>query len=307
MPAVDPSPRLRPTRVLLRAFTCTLALLAVCPGVGYSDDADVGELLKARGAQVTQVKGVVMDVTVNDGSKFTDAEFRQLGRLTRLRRLSLNACLSDERLAQLTDLVNLEYLQTNLAQVTDDGLKPLARLEGLRTVKFFHPGKAFTGTGLVHMADLPHLESLTVAGSFAFNDEGMAAVGRLSGLREFRLWHAGPTDQGIKHLKGLKNLKSLNLGQRLIYKPPACPGDETLAVLAELASLETLQLSEARLTLAALRQLQRLPALKKLTLEGIDIPPADVELLKKDLPAVEVEWTRPNETYQKRIRALFGG
>jgi hypothetical protein len=197
-------------------------------------------------------------------------------------------------------------LQTNLAKITDDGLKSLARLTHLRNVKFFHPGPAFSGAGLAHLAELPQLQSVTVAGSLAVNDAGMAAVGKLTRLQEFRTWHVGATDEGIKRLKELPHLKSLNLGQRLTYKPPACPTDATLAILAELKSLESLQLSEARLTLGALQQLKGLPSLQKLTLEGIEWPKDDVERLQRELPKVKITWTEPNETYQKRIRALFG-
>ncbi len=78
-------------------------------------------------------------------------------------------------------------------------------------------------------------------------------------------------------------------------------------ILAEFKSLEALQLDEARLTFSALQQLKQMPALKKLTLGGIDIAKEDVERLRKELPQVKVEWTVPNEAYQKRIRALFGG
>ena len=74
-----------------------------------------------------------------------------------------------------------------------------------------------------------------------------------------------------------------------------------------MSSLESLHLDEARLTLAALRQLKQLPAIKKLTLGGIDIPREDIERLRQVLPPVKIEWTEPSETYQKRIRALFGG
>ena len=72
-------------------------------------------------------------------------------------------------------------------------------------------------------------------------------------------------------------------------------------------SLESLQLEEARLTFTALKQLKQLPGLKKLTLGGIDIPRDEVEHLKRELPQVKIEWTAPNEVYQKRIKALFGG
>lgn len=272
-----------------------------------ADDAAIGKLLKAKGAEVTVLRGTVTAVGVQDGSQLTDADFRQLGQLVHLKTLNLNNCLTDERLAQLTGLTELEYLQTNLMQVTDDGLKPLAQLKTLRNVKFFHPGKAFSGVGLTHLAGLPHLERLTVAGSLSFGDEGMTAVGKLTRLKEFRTWHAGQTVKGMRQLAELKNLQNLYLGQRLTYQPPACLSDETLAIVAELKTLESLQLEEARLTLAALGQLSKLPALKRLTLGGVDMPEADVERLRQDLPQVDIKWTRPNETYQKRIRALFGG
>jgi hypothetical protein len=110
----------------------------------------------------------------------------------------------------------------------------------------------------------------------------------------------------VKKLKDLPNLKQLTLGQRLAYKPPTTLSDETLAVLAEMKTLETLQLEEARLKPEALRRLKEVPELKKLVLEGIDIPEADIEALRRDMPKVEIKWTRPNEVYMKRIQALFG-
>ena len=46
--------------------------------------------------------------------------------------------------------------------------------------------------------------------------------------------------------------------------------------------------------------------MKRLTLAGVDIPEQDVELLRKELPKVEVKWTKPDEGYLKRIRAVYG-
>ena len=47
-------------------------------------------------------------------------------------------------LEQLAALPNLDTLQTNIAQITDDGIQPLAKLTSLRNLKFFHPGKSFS-------------------------------------------------------------------------------------------------------------------------------------------------------------------
>lgn len=274
--------------------------------IGAADDAEVVQQLREKGVKVTESKGVATSAEVGDCSKWTDDDFKVLARLSHLKSLSFGPGLGDAHLPLLSGLAELESLQTNLALVTDDGLKGLAGFKSLKIVKFFHPGKAFSGRGLAALAEMPSLERLTVAGSLAFNDDGMAAVGRLTRLKEFRTWHAGQTLEGVKQLKNLPNLKSLTLGQRLAYKPPTTVSNETLDVLATLKSLETLQLEEARLSVDALAKLRQLPDLKKLTLEGIDLPEADVERLRGDLPKVDLKWTKPNEVYQKRIDALFG-
>ncbi len=232
---------------------CVLLLSALIALPASADDAKVGKLLRDKGADVVVSKGVITSLSFKDSSKLSDADFLEITRLPHLKMLSLSAGLDDERLSQVAELTELEYLQTNAAQITDAGVKPLARLKNLKNLKFFHPGKSFSGVGLAHLATLPNLERLTVAGSLAFNDDGMAAVAKLRGLKEFRTWHAGPTDEGVKKLVELKNLKSLTLGQRLTTKLPACPTDETIAILVELKSLEALQLEEARLSFAALQ------------------------------------------------------
>jgi hypothetical protein len=291
---------------MTRAALLGLMIVFLHIGDLRAEDAEIGKRLKENGAKLTEAKGVVTGVDIPDCSKWAEADFRQLDQLKGLKSLSFSAGLTEQSLPFLTGLSELESLQTNLLQVTDDGIKPLAQMKKLTILKFFHPGKDFTGAGLVHLKDLPHLERLTVAGSLAFNDDGMAAVAQLPHLKEFRTWHAGPTLEGVKKLKDLKNLTSLTLGQRLTYQKPACPTDATVAVVAELKSLESLQLGEARLTLGALTQLKQLTDLKKLTLDGIDMPEADVVRLQKELTKVDVKWSKPNEAYTRRIRALFG-
>jgi len=107
-------------------------------------------------------------------------------------------------------------------------------------------------------------------------------------------------------LRALKELKSLTLGQRLSSKPPVTLNDEAVAVIAELSSLEALTLQEARLSLPALLRLKQLPNLKRLTLDGIDIPEGDIATLRQELPKTEIKWTAPNDSGQHRIEGLFG-
>jgi len=82
--------------------------------------------------------------------------------------------------------------------------------------------------------------------------------------------------------------------------------DETLAHVARITTLETLSLGEMQLTWAAgLKQLPALPALKKLTLDLVDISDADRARLKAELPGVQVEWKTPDEQQRAQIRRAW--
>jgi Leucine-rich repeat (LRR) protein len=65
---------------------------------------------------------------------------------------------------------------------------------------------------------------------------------------------------------------------------------ETIATLVKIPSLESLDLSEIRLTSADLAPLSALPNLKKLNLREVDISADDVEQLRTTMPGVTIEW-----------------
>lgn len=282
----------------IASFLSTLALAATL----HAGDAEILAALKAKGATLTETKGVVTAVSIPDCTKLAAADYAQIPQLTSVKQLSLGKGLDDTALKAIGAATSIENLSTNGMDVTDDGIKALAAWTGLRSLAIFHPGKTFTGTGL---AALTQLERLTVAGSAAFADEGIAAVITLTQLKNFRTWHSGVTPDGVKQLAGLKGLTSLYLGQRLSNTPPVTLSDAALPVVAGLPLLEDITLSEARLTLSALGQLKQLSHLKRLTLDGIDIAESDVATLKQQLPKTDLRWTAPNEAAKKRIGALF--
>lgn len=296
---VDPATKLTFRRLdLLAAVDHVFAQATNSDAKNEVQEDAAQQKLTDLGGQFQPATGAATQLSFRDCSKLGKAEFELIGSLTTLKKLTLyGSCkgLTDETLPLLAKLTDLEELNTDGIQVTDDGLKVLATLPNLRGMSFFHPSwgsKEFVGKGVVHFAALPKLERLTIAGS-PFNDEGMAAVGKLTQLTSFSTWHTFQTEAGNQHLLQLTKLKSLRLGQRLrsySSKPnPPSLSDETLKVLAQLKSLETLGLDEARLSHAALAKLKALPNLKKLTLERIDISSEDIELLKKDLPNVAID------------------
>jgi len=281
----------------LSAFLVTASL--------HAGDAEIIAALKSKGAELTETKGVVTGLSFRDCSMLTAGDYAQVRQLAQVKSLGVGKGFDDAALKALGEMPALETLSTNGMDVSDDGIRALATFKGLRNIAFFHPGKRLTGTGLAALSALPHLERLTVAGSTTFADEGMSAVAKITQLKNFRTWHSGVTIEGVNKLAALKQLTSINLGQRLSYTPPTTLSDAALPVLAELPLLEEVGLQEARLTLGALTQLKKLTHLKRLTLDGIDIAESDVAALKKQLPNTDVRWTPPSETNKKRIEALF--
>ncbi len=286
-----------PAAFLLSAFLAAASL--------HGGDTEILVALKSKGAEITETKGVATAVSFKDCSKLTPEDYAQAGKLAHVTQLGFGTGFNDAGLKALGAPAGVETLGTNGMDVSDEGVRALAAWKGLKSIAFFHPGKRLTGTGLAALAALPHFEKLTVAGSLAFADDGMAAVATITQLKGFRTWHSGVTTEGVKKLATLKNLTSIYVGQRLSYTPPVTLSDDVLPVLAELPILEDITLGEARLTLSALSQLKNLTHLKRLTLDNIDLSESDVAALKQQLPKTDVRWTPPSEQGKKRIGALF--
>ena len=287
-------------RVIVRFLSALFAVTSL-----HAGDAEILAALKSKGANITETKGAVTGLAFPDCSKLTASDYAQIGKLGAVNVLNFGKGFDDAALKAIGSATNIETLSTNGMDVSDEGIRTLAAWKGLKTIAIFHPGKRLTGTGLAALTVLPHLERLTVAGSVEFGDAGMAAVATITQLKNFRTWHSGVTPEGVKKLAVLKSLTSITLGQRLSYTPPVTLSDAALPVLAELPLLEDIALQEARLSVGALNELKKLTHLKRLTLDGIDIPESDVAALKQQLPKTDVRWTAPTDANKKRIEALF--
>jgi hypothetical protein len=260
--------------------------------------APTADELKALGGQVKETAGAVTELSFKDCSKLGEAEFKLIGQATTLKKLTLyGSChgLTDATLPLLAGLTNLEELGTDGVKLSDDGFKGFAAFVNLRSLAFFHPSwafKEFTGAGLAHLKTLEKLERLTFAGSTA-GDDALAAVGQLTQLHEFRTWHTAQTQKGNEQLLKLMKLTGIHLGQRLPPYGKECPAsfdDSTLAILAQIPTLESVSVSEARLSAAGLTKLKALPKLKAVKIEQTDISAADVEAVRAALPGVKIDF-----------------
>lgn len=256
--------------------------------------ADVAALQKL-GAKVTEAGGVVTQVQVKCDA-FTVDDFRTLGSFVTIKNLSISGkTITDETMGLLTGLKELEMLSSDGIQLTDAGYKHFAAFQKLKSLAFFHPAfrsKDFTGSGLAELKALPKLERLTFAGSTA-GDVAMEAIGQLTQIKEFRTWHTAQTQAGNAALLKLTNLTGLRLGQRLPEwgkDTPVSFDETTMEVVGKLKTLESLELTEARLSAKIIPQLKGLPKLKRLKFETVDISAADVEAVKAALPECKVEW-----------------
>ena len=120
----------------------------------------------------------------------------------------------------------------------------------------------------------------------------MEAIGQLTQLKDFRTWHTAQTQAGNAHLLNLKHLTGLRLGQRLPEwgkDSPISFDESTMETIAKITTLESLELTEARLSRKIIPYLKSLPKLTKLKIETVDISVEDVAAIQRSLPNCKVD------------------
>lgn len=241
----------------------------------------------------------------------TDESCEYLAQMKQLTELTLDVNeITDAGIAKIARLPNLEVLNLRFMPVTDAALVSISRLPKLRKLSFVHT--RITPAGVLALRDSPIEELVWWVDSPLENNSFLPYVGRLrnvkrlnlasrfldnedlksiSGMVQLEDLDASEhrlTDAGLVHLRGLKNLKRLQLGLAPGDRDKG-PGDAGMQHVAELTELESLGLNCTRLTDTGLMHLARLPKLKRLEVEGTEITPACIPLLEK-LPELEELW-----------------
>jgi hypothetical protein len=278
------------------SIVATFLLLAA---TSRGEDAGLAKELTDKGAKLAETEGVITGFDLANPATWTDDDFQKIAQLPHLHRINFGAGLTNHQLSLLIHLPEVSTFSTNAADLDDDGVRQFANFKNLTVLTFYHPCDKFLGGGLADLAVLPKLVSLTVGGSKAFGNEGMAAIGKLAHLQNLRIFLCRFKSQGVASLKDLKELRSIVLN----YK--AALPDDAMASLASVKSLESITLLEERMSLAALSELKQLPALKSLTLTGIDVPESDIEKLKAELPGALVKWATPTPIELQRIQTVL--
>ena len=126
----------------------------------------------------------------------------QLARLTNLTSLSIrrSPALTDKRLRleRLPKLVDLGLLDLG---ITDDGLKQVAALAGLRSLDL-RGDSQLTNAGLERLLAIRGLKTLRLGG-YQVDDDTLSLVSRFTKLSGLTIDEAAVTDAGLSRIAGL--------------------------------------------------------------------------------------------------------
>jgi Leucine-rich repeat (LRR) protein len=217
------------------------------------------------------------------GGPITDTGAEVLAGMSRLRELNLyRAELTNAGLARLAALRELESLDLRYSRVTAAGVEKLRAALPKTRVEFSGGARGSkTKAGLPAKLD-PKVRTLSLARS-SVSDADMRALAALRGLEELDLEGTEIGDLGLAELRGLTGLKKLRLGSTTV-SDRGLASLSAMTALTELslsgslvrdlgdlpASLETLDLSNTKVTSAALERVAALPRLKRLNLAYTD-------------------------------------
>jgi hypothetical protein len=158
----------------------------------------------------------------------------------------------------------------------------LRHLRNLKTLDF--SGPRLSKAGLPDLRHLLRLEVLHFSGG-PVSDAGLESIGRATRLRTLTFYCCpGITDEGVAHLRGLKDLRTLRL-YREDFPGPGQPDrpritDAGLEKLKGLTGLEYLDLMGQGITDAGLEHLKGLTSLKDLYLSGEGVTDQGLEHLR---------------------------
>jgi hypothetical protein len=200
------------------------------------------------------------------GPMVTDDTLELLGGLPYLTRLSLvGARITDEGLRYLGKFRNLNSLDLRMTDVADDGLIALAGLRGLMTVDLGHTRVTPEGAAWLQA----QRRGLSV--SATTSDATLRELSHL--LRERRTRMSEPESMPATFM---------------VRAEGSAVTDGGLTALRGLTNVAELDLTDARLTNAAVDELGTLRGLKKLVVRGTGITDAGIDALRQKLPDCEI-------------------
>jgi hypothetical protein len=193
--------------------------------------------------------------------------------------------VTDDSLSAVEDLDRVIQLNLwNTRNVTNAGLTHLRGAKSVRSA-MIHP-RMMADAWLPHLAYLAELRELDLSRT-PVTDSGLKHIERSLLLEALRLqgaWRV--TDSGLACIKGLKNLRTLDLSGTMVT-------DAGLAHLENLAELRELDLSVDMISDAGITHLKGLHKLRELKLIGTSVTDGAVASLTVAIPKLVVSRQMP--------------
>ncbi len=274
-------------------------------GVDYFGDVKTVYLGQERPDEVMASVGRLSGLEQLDtfaGANLTAVGLAHVRRLDQLWRVNLASTkLTGEGLEILCDLPSIRMLNvSHRSDISDDDMAHLGRLKDLEFLALGCP--RVTDAGIAHLRPLVALTTLDI-GPCAMTSVGLTSLGGLTRLEHLRLRDTRVDD--LRPIRGLKGLVELFINGSLVGDEGFAPvadivalkrltvidspvGDAGLEHLRGLSNLTDLDLSRTRITDAGLRSLSGLKSLTRLTVTGTGVTDSGVVELEKALPKIRV-------------------
>ena len=208
-----------------------------------------------------------------------------LSRLAHLESLSLGVGsnkrdLADDQLGaavlrQFSEIKNLTLLKAGVSSRT---MREVGRMKELKVLAFYSTDIA--ASDFRHLRGLTRLESIQgLPGEATVYCESLTSLNSISDL-----W--GITDEGMRHLSGLTNLRQLRITSDKIT-------DVSLVHLNGLSKLESLELYSPKIDGSGFAQLDQLKELRRLKLRHTNFQPENIRYLVTltGLEDLDLGWT----------------
>jgi len=182
--------------------------------------------------------------------------------LKHLKSFALSDPITDEDMAHVAALTNLEDLDLTSVSLGDAGLAHLAKLTSLKILRLHAVGGKITDEGLRFLSALTNLEELELGGLSRVEGPGLSHLKNLRNLKSLHLSIPGIEQDLLKHIRTLQRLRHLKAGIEV--------KDADLANLSGLRELESLEL-HSRVSDVGLLHLESLGKLRSLRLSFLDV------------------------------------
>jgi len=174
--------------------------------------------------------------------------------------------------SNLPGLRTVVLVATPRSRLTDDGLAPLTTLPNLELLSI--SGNRTTDAAMVHVGHMHKLRTLVL--KCDLTDSGLEMLSELTSVEQLDLTQSKVTDAGMIHVQHFAKLRTLILNGTQI-------SNESLSTLAELKTLENLYLGNTPIDDAAVASLKQMEQLQLLFLLDTHITASGVAELQPSL------------------------